>query len=73
MTERKIEEQMTELEKERTGVAEDMQELRTAKNIMLTQIVELKNSKESLTASLVVETELGWRSSCRRGSWPGRR
>ena len=38
-------------------MAEEINELRTAKDLLLSQIVELKNDKEGLSANLVIETE----------------
>ena len=46
-----------ELEKVKTSVADEMGELRTARDLLLTEIVGLRNDKESVTARLVLETE----------------
>ena len=41
----------------KTSVADEMGELRTARDLLLTEIVGLRNDKESVTARLVLETE----------------
>ena len=55
--EEKICQLQTQAEMEKTKVAEEMMELRTAKDLLLSQIVDLKNDKESLAASIVIDNE----------------
>ena len=55
--EEKICQLQTHSEMEKTKSAEEMMELRTAKDLLLSQIVDLKHDKESLAASIVLETE----------------
>ena len=55
--EEKICQLQTQAEMEKTKVAEEMMELRTAKDLFLSQIVDLKNDKESLAASIVIDNE----------------
>jgi len=45
------------IEKESVKKSEEMMELRTARDLMLNQIVDLKHDKETLTANIVLETE----------------
>ena len=55
--EEKICQLQSQSELEKTKVAEEMMELRTAKDLLLSQIIDLKNDKESLTAGIVIENE----------------
>ena len=55
--EEKICQLQSQSELEKTKDAEEMMELRTAKELLLSQIIDLKNDKESLTASIIIENE----------------
>ena len=55
--EEKICQLQSQSELEKTKVAEEMMELRTAKDLLLSQIIDLKNDKETLTAGIVIDHE----------------
>ena len=55
--EEKICQLQTQIEKESIKNAEELNELRTAKDLLLSQIVDIKNDKETLSANIVIEGE----------------